>query len=457
MRWLLWGYSLGWLWAQGTPSTAMVARMDSLIRAYYAWEREGGENTPMPPPPVELSPEECEERLAALETTIPLEVNPVTLQFIHLYLGPQAVLTARLLGLADYYLPTIETILRAYGLPPELKYLPIIESALVPEALSPMAAAGIWQFIPSTARLYGLRVDRIIDERYDLVKSTHAAARYLRNSYQILGDWLLVIASYNCGMGHVLRAIKQAGGRTNYWEIAPFLPMETRGYVPAFVAACYVMNYASAHGIPPIYPDIPREIDTVFFPVRTKLSAVAQLSGVPLSWLRFYNAELRADIIPAGYTLRVPAVSAYEVAQVRDRLVSGELTLQAVRAPASSAYARGYVWHVVKPGENLYRIAREYRVSPYQIVRWNQLWGYRVYPGMRLKIRLQPESDVEAWEAWGGYMEGQAAWKTDFLLALPYLPPRVRTAPLAVGFQPREIPPPPVVELSPSTRGRRRR
>ncbi|GIV23315.1 MAG: transglycosylase SLT domain-containing protein [Bacteroidia bacterium] len=457
MRWLLWGCSLMGLWAQGPAPVAVIARMDSLIRAYYAWEREGGEVTPMLPTTVEISPEEYEERLSALETTIPLEVNPVTLQFIHLYLGPQAVLTARLLGLADYYLPTIEAILRAYGLPPELKYLPVIESALVPEALSPMAAAGIWQFIPSTARLYGLRVDRIIDERYDLIKSTHAAARYLRNSYQILGDWLLVIASYNCGIGHVLRAIKRAGGRTNYWEIAPFLPVETRGYVPAFVAACYVMNYASDHGIQPIYPDIPREVDTVFFPVRAKLSAVAQWAGVPLSWLRFYNAELRADIIPAGYTLRVPAVAAYEVAQVRDRFLSGELTLQAVRAPAASAYARGYVWHVVKPGENLYRIAREYRLSPYQIVRWNQLWGYRVYPGMRLKIRLQPEPDVEAWEAWGAYAEGQSAWKADFILALPYLPPQLKAPTLAVELRPSEVPPPLVVELSPATRARRRR
>jgi membrane-bound lytic murein transglycosylase D len=430
--------------------------MDSLIRIYLAWEREGGEAPPIPPTPLEVEPEIYEERLQALNTTIPLELNPITLQFIQLYLFQQPVLTARLLGLADYYMPIIEPILASYGLPAELRYLPVIESALMPEALSPMAAAGIWQFIPSTARLYGLRVDRVIDERYNLVKATHAAARYLRNSYQILGDWLLVIAAYNCGTGRVLRAIKSAGGRTNYWEIAPFLPMETRGYVPAFVAACYVMNYASAHGIQPIYPDIPRETDTVSFPLRTRLTTVAQLAGVPLAWLKFYNAELRSDIIPAGYVLQTPAVVAYEVAQVRDKFVRGELPLQAVGQTISPAQ-RGFFWHTVRPGENLYRIAREYRISPYQIVRWNQLWGYRVYPGMRLKIRYQPETDPQAWDAWGGYIEGSETWRITFLPVLPYIIPQAVPTPLPVQSRPEAIPPAPEVELLPSTPRKRGR
>ncbi len=435
------------LWAQNWPTR--IARMDSLLKAYLAWEREGGELPPIPPSPLEVPPEVYEERLQALHTTIPLELNSITLQFIRLYLFQQPVLTARLLGLADYYLPIIEPILTSYGLPPELKYLPIIESALVPEALSPMAAAGIWQFIPSTARLYGLRVDRLIDERYNLVKATHAAARYLRNSYQILGDWLLVIAAYNCGTGRVVRAVKASGGRTNYWEIAPFLPLETRGYVPAFIAACYVMNYASAHGIQPIYPDIPRETDTVYFPFRTQLSLVATQAGVPLSWLRFYNAELRTDWIPAGYTLTVPAVSAYEVAQVRDRLVRGELYRQPT-ASLTRTSARGYFWHVVRPGETLYSIARTYRVSPYQLVRWNQLWGYRVFPGMQLRIRYQTEPDPEAWEAWGGYLDG-TSWKTDYLPVLLFMIPRLERPILPIETTPSAVPPPPEVVLSPST------
>ncbi|MCS7161970.1 MAG: transglycosylase SLT domain-containing protein [Bacteroidia bacterium] len=432
MRWAIWGFVLPLLWGQGWPEG--LVRLDSLLRHYLAWEREGGDQANLPPPtPTPLTPEEYEERLQALQTTIPLEVNPVTIRFIELYLIEQPALTARLLGLADYYLPTIESILRAYGLPPEFKYLPVIESALVPEALSPMAAAGIWQFIPSTARRYGLRVDRLVDERYDLVKSTHAAARYLRDSYQILGDWLLVIAAYNCGVGRVVRAIKMARGRKNYWEIAPFLPPETRGYVPAFVAACYVMNYASAHGIYPVYPDIPRETDTVYFPLRTRLSLVARWAQVPLSWLRFHNPALRSDIIPAGYTLRVPAVAAYEVALVRTKLVQGELMTQSVSQPLVRRQG-SYVWHVVKAGENLYNIARTYRISPYQLVRWNQLWGYRVSPGMRLKIWLQPEPDPEVWEEWNGYMEAASSWPQGYVLPVPCIIPRIAYPKLEIDY-----------------------
>ncbi len=443
--------SLTTLWAQSVnASSARIAQLDSLMRSYLAWEREGGlltRDTAFSP--VDEEPEVYEERLAALQTTIPLELNPVTLNAIRGYLFQYPVLTARLLGLADYYLPKIEPILRAYGLPSELQYLPIIESALVPEALSPMAAAGIWQFIPGTARLYGLQVSRQIDERYDLIKSTHAAARYLQNAYKMFGDWLLVIAAYNCGSGRVLRAIKQAGGRTNYWEIAPFLPLETRGYVPAFVAACYIMNYATLHGIRPIYPDIPRDLDTVFFPKSTRLSLVARNAKVPLSWLKFYNAELRTDIIPEGYILRVPTIAAHEVAEFRDKLISGTLMLAPVAARQS--HARGYFWHIVRPGETLYRIARQYEVSPYQILRWNQLWGYSVHPGMKLRIKSSFEPDPETLESWLIYTPADPSWgKYRYVAPLVYLAPRqLKSLPRPAGI-PDTIPAPP--ELSSENR-----
>lgn len=461
MGWRIWGFSI-WLGslclAQGTMHTYRLGELDSLMRSYLAWEREGGVLS-QEGEVIDVEPEVYEERLGALNTVIPLPLNAVTLQYIRMYLFQQPVLVGRLLGLEDYYLPTIERILRAYGLPSELKYLPIIESALVPEALSPMAAAGIWQFIPSTARLYGLQVSRQLDERYDLEKSTHAAARYLRNAYQIFGDWLLVIAAYNCGQGRVLRAIKLAGGRKDYWEIAPFLPAETRGYVPAFVAACYIMNYAPLHGIRPIFPDIPREVDTVYFPVRARLSFVARQAQVPLSWLRFYNAELRADVIPAGYTLRVPAVAAYEVAQVQNRLVEGALTLVPVGATSSATAWRGYVWHLVRPGESLYSIARRYEVSPYQLLRWNQLWGYRVYPGMRLKVRLDVQADSDVMEMWQLYREADAAWSTfPVVVSLVYMPPRRLVQLEGVRLCPQVIPPAPEAPPVPSKKqGRRRR
>ncbi len=463
MVWRIWGFSawfLGLALAQGTLHQYRFSELDSLMRAYLAWEREGGlaaQDTAVQV--LDVEPEVYEERLQALQATIPLPLNAVTLQYIRMYLFQQPALVGRLLGLEDYYLPTIERILRSYGLPPELKYLPIIESALMPEALSPMAAAGIWQFIPSTGRLYGLQVNRQIDERYDLEKATHAAARYLRNAYQIFGDWLLVIAAYNCGQGRVLRAIKMAGGRKDYWEIAPLLPVETRGYVPAFVAACYVMNYAPLHGIQPIYPDIPRETDTVHFPIRSRLSLVAKQAQVPLSWLRFYNAELRSDLIPAGYTLRVPAVAAYEVAQVRNRLVEGALTLMPVGAVTSTTSRRGYFWHTVRPGENLYTIARRYELSPYQIIRWNQLWAYRVYPGMRLKICLYVQADLDVLEMWQVYREAAQTWSNfPVFIPLVFLSPRRQTQLQIDSLCPPAVPSPAEVELSlPAKRGRRRR
>jgi membrane-bound lytic murein transglycosylase D len=441
--------SLSLLAAQtSTVLPSRIAELDSLIRSYMAWEREGGllaQDTAISIQDEE--PEVYEERLAALKTTIPLELNAVTLNAIRRFLFQYPAWTARVLGLADYYLPHIEKILRSYGLPPELQYLPVIESALIPEALSPMAAAGIWQFIPSTARLYGLQVSRLIDERYNPIKSTHAAARYLQNAYKIFGDWLLVIAAYNCGEGRVLRAIKMAGGRTNYWEIAPFLPLETRGYVPAFVAACYIMNYATLHGIKPIYPDIPREIDTVFFPKSTRLSVIAKQAGVPLNWLKFYNAELRTDIVPAGYTLYVPAVATHEVAIFRDKLVSGEIRLTPVSARQNHPHS-DYVWHTVRPGETLYLIARQYEVSPYQILRWNQLWGYSVYPGMKLRIKYPPDSDPENLENWFIYTPADASWKHfQYVGPIVYLMPRqVKSLPITLPL-PENVPTAPELTL----------
>ncbi|MDW8416754.1 MAG: transglycosylase SLT domain-containing protein [Bacteroidia bacterium] len=453
MRFVIWGVSWALL-LRGQSWDARIREMDSLVKSYIAWQREGGETPPIKSDLLPLDPQVFEERLHALNATIPLEANPASLQQVYLYIYQQSTLTAYLLGLADYYLPIIEPILRSYGLPSELQYLPIIESAFVPEALSPMAAAGIWQFIPGTGRIYGLRVDRIIDERYDVVKSTHAAARYLRDSYQILGDWLLVIASYNCGVGRVLRAIKMSGGKTNYWEIAPYLPLETRGYVPAFIAACYIMNYAQAHGIQPIFPDIPRETDTVTCPIRMKLSLIASASKVPLSWLKFYNAELRADIVPAGYVLRVPAIAAYEISEAIGRLSRGELALQ----PVSQRYS-GYkqlIWHTVRPGENLYTIARTYQVSPYHIVRTNQLWGYKVAPGMRLRIVPQADS-VESLEEWGAYIEGGVAWKRQYIPVFPYIIPRFVPFKLPVKVSPDTIPMPELPEGGPSSATHRRR
>ncbi len=460
MRYKVWKWLVFSLLWELLPAQELrrLMELDSLIRSYWAWEREGGLSRM--DTAISLRDEEpdvYEERLAALETKVPLDLNPMSLNAIRGYLFHYPTLTGRLLGLADYYLPTIEAIFRSYGLPLELQYMAIIESALMPEALSPMAAAGIWQFIPGTARLYGLQVNRLIDERYDLIKSTHAAARYLQNVYRIFGDWLLVIAAYNCGQGRVLRAIKMAGGRTNYWEIARFLPHETRGYVPAFIAACYVMNYAPLHGIRPIYPDVPQEVDTVYFPIKARLSLVAKSATVPLSWLRFYNPELRSDLIPHGYTLRVPAIAAHQVATIRDKALQGELSLLPVAA-GRTQITRGYLWHTVRPSETLYRIARQYEVSPHQIMRWNQLWGYYVSPGMKLRIRLSPEPDTEILEDWLLYEPAKDNWaRFSYIPPIVYLMPRqIPKLPTPV-LMPDAIPDPPEPPFVPTERQRLRK
>lgn len=420
-------FRAGFLWASLAVAQlnweTKIRQMDSLLVGYLRWQMKGGTAESQPFVPVEYPPDVYEKRLQALDYTVPMNYNPPVHQFIKLYTQIQAVLVGRFLGLEDYYLAQIESILRSYGLPAELKYLPLIESALYPEALSPAGAAGIWQFMPGTARLYGLRVDALIDERYDLIRSTHAAARYLKNMYAIFGDWLLVIASYNSGMGNVSRAIKRAGGRTSYWEIAPFLPLETRGYVPAFIAVCYAMNYYKEHNIIPIYPDIPLETDTVYFPNRVRLSFIAQQAHVPLGWLRFYNPELRKDWVPSGYMLRVPAFQAHEVATLRDRLQGGEYVSMPVsmRKKASTSL----IYHTVKHGESLFSIAKKYQVTPYQIVRWNALWGYRIQPGWKLKIFLShAQEDAHTWEGLGLYDDQEFFLFQHVVGPIVYLPPR---------------------------------
>ncbi|MGQ9864082.1 MAG: transglycosylase SLT domain-containing protein [Bacteroidia bacterium] len=419
-------FRAGFLWAGLVLAQlgweAKIRQMDSLLVGYLRWQMRGGASEPLPFTPVEYAPDVYERRLQALDYTVPMDYNPAVHQFIKLYTQAQAVLIGRFLGLEDFYLTQIEPILRSYGLPAELKYLPLIESALYPEALSPAGAAGIWQFMPSTARLYGLRVDGLVDERYDLIRSTHAAARYLKNMYAIFGDWLLVIASYNSGMGNVARAIKRAGGKTSYWEVAPFLPLETRGYVPAFIAVCYAMNYYKEHNIMPIYPDIPLETDTVYFPSRVRLSFIARQAHVPLAWLKFYNPELRRDWVLAGYSLRVPAFQAHEVATLRDRLQEGEYVPMPVGIKKGTS---SIIYHTVGYGETLFSIARKYQVTPYQIVRWNALWGYRIQPGWKLKIFTSyAQEDASTWEALGLYDDQELFLFQQAVGPIVYLPPR---------------------------------
>jgi len=251
-----------------------------------------------------------EDRLKELNSVIPLSYNNVVRRFIELYTIKRRKQVSVMLGLADYYFPIFEKELDKSGLPLELKFMPVIESALNPLARSRAGAVGIWQFIYPTAKLYGLKINSYIDERRDPYLSTQAATKMLKELYAMYGDWLLVIAAYNCGPGNVNKAIRRAKGKRNFWDIYYFLPRETRGYVPAFIAALYTFAYAEEHKIPKTRVNLPTVTDTVMVSNYVHFGQISELLGIPVQALRELNWQYRRDVIPATashpYPLRLP-------------------------------------------------------------------------------------------------------------------------------------------------------
>jgi membrane-bound lytic murein transglycosylase D len=238
-------------------------------------------------------------RLALLESEIPLEYNEYVKPYIDLYAVRRRGLVGKVMAWSKYYFPQFEEALDRENMPMELKYLAVIESALNPNATSPVGAAGMWQFMAPTGRMYGLKTTSSYDERRDVQKSTDAAIKYLRNSYRIYGDWLLVIASYNCGPGNVNKAIKRAGGVKNFWAVQQYLPRETRGYVPAFIAATYVMEYASEHNL---YPnenvEVFKHTDTILVDNSYSLHQLAKQLNMTVADIQVYNPSLRKGVLP---------------------------------------------------------------------------------------------------------------------------------------------------------------
>lgn len=242
--------------------------------------------------------EEYIERLRRLPVVMEMPYNSVVRKFIDQYTGRLRRSVSYMLGAGNFYIPIFEQALDAYGLPLELKYLPVIESALDPKAKSRAGAVGLWQFMLATGKRYDLKVNSLIDERQDPYKATQAAARYLSDLYKIFGDWNLVIAAYNCGPTMVNKAIHRAGGARDYWTIYPYLPRETQGYVPAFIAANYVMNYYCEHNICPMKTKYPVTTDTMVVAKDLHIAQVAALSGVDAEAVRALNPQYRTDLIP---------------------------------------------------------------------------------------------------------------------------------------------------------------
>lgn len=277
----------------------MTADADSLLNEWMAKKYLFPDTTCVDPNVnPEFSPEVYQERLRRLPVVMDMPYSSVVQKFIDQYSGRLRRSVSYMLGAGNFYVPIFEEALDYYSLPLELKYLPVIESALDPKAKSHAGAVGLWQMMLATAKCYDLKINSLVDERQDPYKSTWAAARYLRDLYDIFDDWTLVIAAYNCGPNNVKKAITRAEGSRDYWTIYPYLPRETRGYVPAFIAANYIMNYYCEHNICPMKTKLPLSTDTITVNRDLHLDQIAALCGIDKDAIRALNPQYRTDVIP---------------------------------------------------------------------------------------------------------------------------------------------------------------
>lgn len=282
---------------------ALLYDVDSMLNEYNAkrylkaFECDTSDISPNIPDSIYV------DRLSKLPATIELVYNDVVRSVIDKYTGRLRPTVSFLLGASNLYFPIFEEILEKENLPLELKYLPVIESTLRPNSTSHAGAAGLWQFIITTAKHYGLKVNSIIDERRDPFKSTYAAVKYLKDLYRIYKDWNLVIAAYNCGPTNLNKAIRRAGGSRDYWSIYQYLPAETRGYVPAFIGANYVMNYYCEHKICPMRTELPTQCDTIMVNRNINLKQIAEFCNLDIKYVRALNPQYRKDLVPGATEL----------------------------------------------------------------------------------------------------------------------------------------------------------
>lgn len=331
-------------------------------------------------------------RIKAMNSFITLPYNDIVKNYIILYSEKMNSRIGQILGLASYYMPLFEEIFSSHDLPEELKAMAVIESALNPTAVSRVGAKGMWQFMYGTAKIYGLNINSFVDERLDPVKSAHAAAAYLADSYKIFGDWNLAIASYNCGAGNVNKAIRRSGGKRDFWSIYPYLPRETRGYVPAFVGALYTMNYYKEHGIVPDPVSLPSVTDTFKVHKMLHFKQIEDLTGLSVQTLRNLNPQYRHDIVPGNereYILRIPFKYSNAFIDHEDSLYSHKadiyfnpVTIKKIKDGGDGQR----IVYKVRNGDVLGKIAMRYRVSVSAIKRWNNLRSNTIRVGQRLII-----------------------------------------------------------------------
>jgi len=327
------------------------------------------------------------------ETIVEMAYNQAVKNYINAYARNRREVASRVLGLAEVYFPLFEEYLDKYDMPLELKYLAVVESALNPTANSRAGAKGLWQFMYGTGKLYGLKVTSLVDDRFDPIKSTDAACRHLKDLYEIYGNWSLAMAAYNSGAGNVNKAIRRAGGTKSYWAVWPFLPRETRGYVPAFIAVAYIMNYAAEYNLYPIAPAIyHQQIDTVVVNDVLSFDQLSEFLGISEAELKFLNPAYKAGIIPATkdnkYILRLPFIYSGKYVEHEQDLYDFKtkkgIEKEKLLAEIKKAQERNI--HVVRSGENLGLIARKYHCSVSSLKSWNNLRGNTIYPGQKLVV-----------------------------------------------------------------------
>lgn len=377
---------------------------------------------------------EYEKRLASLPTTIEMPYNDIVGRLINMYLGKRRGLVANMLALHNYYGNIFLEELEKEGMPTELQYLPVIESAINPNAVSRAGAAGLWQFMPATAKGLGMEVNSLVDERRDPRMASRNAARYLHQLHDIYDDWSLAIAAYNCGPGNVNKALRRAGGgKKDFWEIYNYLPKETRGYVPAFIAANYVMNFYRHHNIAPTVVKRHLTTDTIHVDKRIHFNQIAEVLNIPVDEIRMLNPQYRQDIIPGNfhpYVLTLPKQQCLSFLMSEDAILAHDADLYAQRtyvepggdseapqfvidesgdrnlaalerqsanadanmllaAPVASGQGVKRLTHTVGRGENLRDIAKQYGVSATDIKRWNKLRRGKVKEGDELTIEIR--------------------------------------------------------------------
>lgn len=351
------------------------------------------------------------DRLQRLPTIIEMPYNQVVKQFIERYSDKLRGSVSYMLGAANFYMPIFEQALETYGLPLELRYLPVIESALNPNAVSRVGATGLWQFMLETGKRYGLEVNSLVDERRDPVKSSYAAARYLRDLYKIFDDWSLVIAAYNCGPNKVNQAIHRAKGCVDYWQIYPYLPKETRGYVPAFIAANYIMNYYCEHNICPMITELPISTDTIVVDKNLHLEQIAKVLNVNIEHLRALNPQYRRDIVngltePSVVRLPLSLVGSFidnedsiyaykrdelllkrEVVAVNDIKLSYSKSKATKRRTSKRSSRSRRKTVTVRQGDTLSEIAKRNGTTVKKLRRLNGIKGSNIRAGKKIRVR----------------------------------------------------------------------